>query len=129
MLLGVFFNEFIDVVFDVVLYLFFVLVLLGSFFWFGLVIVLVGLLEFVGVLGSIVGVGCCYDGFMGKSDWVFVFGVLGLVFVLELFMFGWMVLLMFLLVFFIVFIIVCCVCLVLVECVVLFLLFIIKGSL
>lgn len=92
--LGAFLNELTDVVSDAALYLPFVLVLPGSPFWLGLVIVLAGLSEFAGALGSTVGASRRYDGPMGKSDRAFVFGALGLALALELPMPGWTALLM-----------------------------------
>lgn len=77
--LGAFLNELTDVVSDAALYLPFALVLPGHPFWLGLVIVLAGLSEFAGALGTTVGASRRYDGPMGKSDRAFVFGALGLV--------------------------------------------------
>jgi CDP-diacylglycerol--glycerol-3-phosphate 3-phosphatidyltransferase len=76
--LGAFLNELTDVISDAALYLPFALVLPGSPFWLGLVIVLAGLSEFSGALGPTVGASRRYDGPMGKSDRAFVFGALGL---------------------------------------------------
>jgi len=76
--LGAFLNELTDVISDAALYLPFALVLPGSPFWLGLVIVLAGLSEFAGALGPTVGASRRYDGPMGKSDRAFVFGALGL---------------------------------------------------
>ena len=77
--LGAFLNELTDVVSDAALYLPFALMLPGHPFWLGLVIVLAGLSEFAGALGTTVGASRRYDGPMGKSDRAFVFGALGLV--------------------------------------------------
>src|SRR5690606_5686933 len=65
-----------DVVSDAMLYLPFALVF--DPLWVGAVIVLAGLGEFTGVLGSTLGAGRRYEGPMGKSDRAFVFGALGL---------------------------------------------------
>lgn len=92
--LGAFLNELTDVVSDAALYLPFVLVLPGHPFWVGLVIVLAGLSEFAGALGTTVGASRRYDGPMGKSDRAFVFGALGLVVSLGWTMPGWTALLM-----------------------------------
>jgi CDP-diacylglycerol---glycerol-3-phosphate 3-phosphatidyltransferase len=92
--LGAFLNELTDVVSDAALYLPFALVLPGHPFWVGLVIVLAGLSEFAGALGSTVGASRRYDGPMGKSDRAFVFGALGLVLALGIPMPGWTALLM-----------------------------------
>jgi len=92
--LGAFLNELTDVVSDAALYLPFVLVLPGNPFWLGLVIVLAGLSEFAGALGTSVGASRRYDGPMGKSDRAFVFGALGLALGLGLPMPGWTALLM-----------------------------------
>lgn len=87
--LGAFLNELTDVVSDAALYLPFALVLPGHPFWTGLVIVLAGLSEFAGALGTTVGASRRYDGPMGKSDRAFVFGALGLVLALGLPMPAW----------------------------------------
>lgn len=92
--LGAFLNELTDVVSDAALYLPFALVLPGSPFWTGLVIVLAGLSEFAGALGPTVGASRRYEGPMGKSDRAFVFGVLGLALALELTIPVWMAYLM-----------------------------------
>lgn len=92
--LGAFLNELTDVVSDAALYLPFALVLPGNPFWLGLVIVLAGLSEFAGALGSTVGASRRYDGPMGKSDRAFVFGALGLALALGMPMPGWTALLM-----------------------------------
>jgi CDP-diacylglycerol--glycerol-3-phosphate 3-phosphatidyltransferase len=92
--LGAFLNELTDVVSDAALYLPFALVLPGHPFWLGLVIVLAGLSEFAGALGSTVGASRRYDGPMGKSDRAFVFGALGLALALGIPMPGWTALLM-----------------------------------
>lgn len=76
--LGAFLNELSDVVSDAALYLPFALVPPFSGFWVGVVIVLAGLSEFAGALGTTVGASRRYDGPMGKSDRAFVFGALGL---------------------------------------------------
>jgi CDP-diacylglycerol--glycerol-3-phosphate 3-phosphatidyltransferase len=87
--LGAFLNELTDVVSDAALYLPFALVLPGHPFWLGLVIVLAGLSEFAGALGTTVGASRRYDGPMGKSDRAFVFGALGLALALGIPMPGW----------------------------------------
>lgn len=87
--LGAFLNELTDVVSDAALYLPFALVLPSNPFWLGLVIVLAGLSEFAGALGTTVGASRRYDGPMGKSDRAFVFGALGLALALELPMPTW----------------------------------------
>ena len=92
--LGAFLNELTDVVSDAALYLPFALVLPGNPFWLGLVIVLAGLSEFAGALGTSVGASRRYDGPMGKSDRAFVFGALGLALGLGLPIPGWTALLM-----------------------------------
>lgn len=92
--LGAFLNELTDVVSDAALYLPFAQVLPGHPFWVGLVIVLAGLSEFAGALGTTVGASRRYDGPMGKSDRAFVFGALGLVVSLGWTMPGWTALLM-----------------------------------
>lgn len=92
--LGAFLNELTDVVSDAALYLPFALVLPGSPFWIGLVIVLAGLSEFAGALGPTVGASRRYDGPMGKSDRAFVFGALGLAVALGVSMPGWVAWLM-----------------------------------
>lgn len=81
--MGVYLNELCDVIVDVVLYLslFSVLGVCLEVLW--LLVWIVVLSEYVGVLGLMVGVSCCYDGLMGKSDCVFVIGVLGLLLVFE----------------------------------------------
>lgn len=76
--LGAFLNEITDVVSDAALLLPFALVSPLSGLWVGVVIVLAGLTEFAGVLGSTVGASRRYDGPMGKSDRAFVFGALAL---------------------------------------------------
>jgi CDP-diacylglycerol--glycerol-3-phosphate 3-phosphatidyltransferase len=92
--LGAFLNELTDVVSDAALYLPFALVLPGNPFWVGLVIVLAGLSEFAGALGSTVGASRRYDGPMGKSDRAFVFGALGLAIALGWSLPGWTAMLM-----------------------------------
>jgi CDP-diacylglycerol--glycerol-3-phosphate 3-phosphatidyltransferase len=92
--LGAFLNELTDVVSDAALFLPFALVLPGHPFWIGLVIVLAGLSEFAGALGTTVGASRRYDGPMGKSDRAFVFGALGLVLALGFPMPNWAVLIM-----------------------------------
>lgn len=92
--LGAFLNELTDVVSDAALYLPFALVLPGHPFWVGLVIVLAGLSEFAGALGTTVGASRRYDGPMGKSDRAFVFGALGLALALGLPIPAWVVWLM-----------------------------------
>lgn len=77
--LGALLNELTDVVSDAALYLPFVVVLPGSPFWLGLFIVLAGLSEFAGALGTTIGASRRYDGPLGKSDRAFAFGVLGLI--------------------------------------------------
>lgn len=81
--LGAFLNELTDVASDAALYLPFALVLPGHPVWVGVVIVLAGLSEFAGALGTTVGASRRYDGPMGKSDRAFAFGVLGLWVALE----------------------------------------------
>jgi CDP-diacylglycerol---glycerol-3-phosphate 3-phosphatidyltransferase len=76
--LGAYLNELGDVVSDAALYAPFALLPPFSGAWIGAVIVLAILTEFVGVLGSGVGVSRRYDGPFGKSDRAFAFGALGL---------------------------------------------------
>jgi len=76
--LGAYLNELTDVLSDAALYLPFALVAPFSPFWVGVVIVLAGLSEFAGALGTSVGGSRHYEGPMGKSDRAFVFGVLAL---------------------------------------------------
>ena len=76
--LGAFLNELTDVIADAALYLPFAVLPPFSPLWVGVVIVLAGLSEFAGALGTTVGASRRYDGPLGKSDRAFVFGVLGL---------------------------------------------------
>ena len=76
--LGAFLNELTDVLADAALLLPFAVLLPFSPLWVGVVIVLAGLSEFAGALGSTVGASRRYDGPMGKSDRAFVLGVLAL---------------------------------------------------
>lgn len=116
--LGVYFNEFIDVIVDSGLYLLFVLLLGVNLLWVVLVVLLVVISEYVGVLGIMVGVLCCYDGLMGKSDWVLCFGVIGVGVVSGLLLLVWIDWLMLLIVVLLLLIIGNCVCQGLVELVV-----------
>ncbi|VUZ22872.1 Inner membrane protein YnbA [uncultured Comamonas sp.] len=76
--LGAYLNELTDVVSDAALYVPFALVAPFEPFWVGTVIVLAGLSEFAGAMGTAVGASRRYDGPMGKSDRAFVFGALAL---------------------------------------------------
>jgi CDP-diacylglycerol--glycerol-3-phosphate 3-phosphatidyltransferase len=76
--LGAYLNELCDVVSDAALYAPFAWLAPFSPGWVAAVIVLAGLSEFAGVLGTTIGASRRYDGPMGKSDRAFVFGALGL---------------------------------------------------
>lgn len=76
--LGAYLNELTDVVSDAALYLPFALVAPFNPFWVGTLIVLAGMSEFAGALGSTIGASRRYDGPFGKSDRAFVFGALAL---------------------------------------------------
>ena len=76
--LGLYLNELADVISDAALYLPFAALPSFEPLWVGIVVVLAGLSEFAGALGTSVGATRRYDGPMGKSDRAFVFGALGL---------------------------------------------------
>lgn len=76
--LGAMLNELTDVLSDAALVLPFAAVAPFSPLWVGVVVVLCGLSEFAGALGTVVGASRRYDGPMGKSDRAFVLGALGL---------------------------------------------------
>jgi CDP-diacylglycerol--glycerol-3-phosphate 3-phosphatidyltransferase len=76
--LGAYLNELTDVLSDAALYLPFALIAPFSPFWVGVVIVLAGLSEFAGALGTTVGASRHYEGPLGKSDRALVFGALAL---------------------------------------------------
>ena len=79
--LGGYLNEITDVVSDAALYLPFAFISPFDALQIGLIIWLSALTEFCGVLGQVQGKTRRYDGPLGKSDRVFLFGVLGLVYV------------------------------------------------
>ncbi len=75
--LGAYLNEIGDVVSDAALYAPFALIAPFSALWIFAILFLATLTEFVGVTGASLGASRRYDGPMGKSDRVVVFGVLG----------------------------------------------------
>ena len=76
--LGVYLNEFGDVVSDVFLYSPFALLPALSAPWMAALILLAVLSEMAGVMAPIVGASRRYDGPMGKSDRAIAFGALAL---------------------------------------------------
>lgn len=81
--LGMLLNEIGDQISDVALYLPFAL-LAGIFAPLLVIVLILGLLvEFVGVLGAVIGAPRCFDGPMGKSDRAFAFGFIALLSVLD----------------------------------------------
>ncbi len=81
--LGMLLNEIGDQISDVALYLPFAL-LAGIFAPLLVIVLILGLLvEFVGVLGAVIGAPRSFDGPMGKSDRAFAFGFIALLSVLD----------------------------------------------
>ena len=76
--LGAFLNELTDVIADAALYLPLALVAPFAPVWVGAFIVMAGLSEFAGALGTTVGASRRYDGPMGKSDRAFFVGAIAL---------------------------------------------------
>ena len=76
--LGACLNEIGDVFSDAAIYLPFALVPGIGAGWVVVVVVLSGLTELAGVLGTTIGASRRYDGPAGKSDRAFLFGLLGL---------------------------------------------------
>ncbi|MFO6423609.1 CDP-alcohol phosphatidyltransferase family protein [Motilimonas sp. KMU-193] len=82
--LGAYLNELSDVVSDAALLLPFLFIPIAEPIWLLAIIFFAALAEMTGVLGLMVGASRRYDGPMGKSDRAFVFGLLALLWGLDL---------------------------------------------
>jgi len=83
--LGAYLNELGDIISDTALYLVFVVA--ASVPLVIAVVILSIISEYAGVMSPLVGVSRRYDGPMGKSDRAFVFGVLGFMIAIDLYVF------------------------------------------